>query len=326
MASESEYKVVPLDRIDIGDLRYKITTGGPSEPLVASIKRAGILTPPVLIPKKDDALIIVSGFRRIAALTSLGAKETVARVLDGKTEHKHCIEIAIIDNSAQRKMNPVEQGRAVLLLGSLYPDTETLSQAACDLGVPLNPTIARKLQMAAQMKSYLQLALVNGYVALPVALQLATMEDQAAAERITLLIGAMGLGLNRQRELLDWLKAISIREEIPLKMILDDENIQQVMEKPDLDRKQKGHQLRRYFRQRRYPELVNREARFQQAVKSLHLGKGIHLEPPAYFEGMNYTLKIEFKDQSDLVSKYQRFEKLMDSQEMASLWDLLQMP
>jgi hypothetical protein len=325
MASEAEYQVVPLDRIDIGDLRYKITTGGASEPLVASIKRAGILTPPVLIPKKGDILTIVSGFRRIEALLRLGAKETVARVLEGKTEHERCIEIAIVDNSAQRKMNPVEQGRVVQLLASLYAHTETLCQVACDLGVPLNPTIARKLRVVAQMKSYLQMALVDGYVALPVALQLAGMEDQSSAERIALLMSAMGLGLNRQRELLEWLKAISIREEIPLRTLLDDKKIKRVMENPDLDRKQKSHQLRHYFRQKRYPEMVKREAQFQKMVKSLHLGNGIQLKPPAYFEGLSYTLKIEFKDRSELVSRYQRLEKMMDSPEIASLWDLLRM-
>jgi ParB family chromosome partitioning protein len=323
MASKPVFEPVSLDRIDTQDYRYKITTGGPSGPLVASVKRVGILTPPVLIPKKDDSLIIISGFRRIAALKRLGENETTAWVLDREISPERCIEIAISDNAAQRKLNPVEQGRAVLLMETLYPNADELCQLAGDLGIPLNPRVARKLRMAAQMNACLRKALVNGDVALPVALQLAEMEDQSAAEGIAVMIGAMGLGLNRQRELLDWLKAISRREEIALSTLLEDQEIHRVLENADLDRKQRGNLLRRYFRQRRYPEIVDMETRFHETVKTLQLGKGIRLEPPPFFEDKSYSLKIEFSDASELLARYQRLGKVMDSPAMVALWDLL---
>jgi ParB family transcriptional regulator, chromosome partitioning protein len=325
MASKPAFGSVALHRIDKQDHRYKITTGGPSEALVASIKRAGILTPPVLLPKVDDGLIIVSGFRRIEALGRLCESETIAWVLERAAAPERCIEIAILDNAAQRKMNPVEQGRAILLLETLYPDADRICQAAGELGIPMNPSVARKLRMAAQMNDWLQKALVEGDVALPVALQLADMADQSAAETITALIGAMGLGLNRQRELLDWLMSISRREKISMRTLLDEDQIVGVIENPDLDRKQKGHLLRDYFRRRRYPEMADIEARFRETVKSLHLGKGIRLEPPPYFEGMTYSLRIDFNDPPELLSRYQRLGKKMNSPAMASLWDLMRM-
>ncbi len=292
---------------------------------MASIKRAGVLTPPVLLAKKDDVLIIISGFRRIATLRGLGANETIAWVLDGEVAPERCVEIAIIDNAAQRQLNPVELGRAILLLDTLYSDADKVCQAAGELGLSLNPRVANKLRMAAQMTDGLQKALVKGEVALPVALQLADMADPSVAETIAALIDTMGLGLNRQRELLDWLMSISRREQVSMRKLLDEEQIVEVIENPDLDRKQKGHLLRHYFRRRRYPAMVDIETRFGQAIKSLQLGNGIRLEPPPFFEGTTYSLRIDFKDPDELLLRYQRLGKVMDSPAMASLWELMQM-
>jgi hypothetical protein len=325
MASKHAFASVALDRIDTQDHRYKITTGGPSESLVASIKRAGVLTPPVLLPKNDDLLIIISGFKRIATLRRLGASETIAWVLDREVAPERCAEIAIADNAAQRTLNAVEQGRAILLLETLYPDADKVCQVAGELGISLNPRVANKLRMAAQMNDALQKSLVNGEVALPVALQLADMADPSVAETIAALIGTMGLGLNRQRELLDWLMSISRREKISMRKLLDEEQIIEVIENPDLDRKQKAHLLRHYFRRRRYPAMADIEARFRNALKSLHLGEGIRLEPPPHFEGTTYSLRIDFKDQDEFNDRYQRLGKVMECSAMASLWELMQM-
>jgi hypothetical protein len=325
MASKPAFASVSLNRIDDQDHRYKISTGGPSESLVASIGRAGILTPPVLLPIKDDVLIIISGFRRIASLRRLGVNETVAWVLDREVAPERCVEIAIMDNVVQRELNPVEQGRAILLLETLYADADKVCQVAGELGISLNPGVASKLRMAAQMNDPLQKALLNGDVALPIALQLADMADPSVAESIAALIGATGLGLNRQRELLDWLTSISRREKISMRKLLDEKQIIEVVENPDLDRKQKGHLLRHYFRQRRYPAMVDIENRFHKAIKSLHLGQGLHLEPPPYCEGTTDTLRIDFSDPDELLSRYRRLGKVMDSAAMASLWELMQM-
>ena len=290
---------------------------------MASIERAGVLTPPVLLPNKDDNCIVVSGFKRIAALKQLDVKETVACVLDRHTAPGRCIEIAVIDNTAQRQLNPVEQGRVILLLDDLYTDSDALCRAAGGLGVAVNPRAAQKLRVAAQLKPYLQKALLKGAVALPVALRLAEMEDQCAAERLTELIGAMGMGLNRQRELLDWLKAISRREGIGFAALIDEDRIQVLLKDPDMDIRQKRELLRRYFRQRRFPEIVKTETRFMDTVDSLRLENGIRLDPPQHFEGQAFSLTINFTSHQQLISKYQGLEKAINSSAMASLWDIV---
>jgi hypothetical protein len=70
---------------------------------------------------------------------------------------------------------------------------------------------------------------------------------------------------------------------------------------------------------------VDVETRVGQAIKSLHLGKGIRLEPPSYFEGTTYSLRIDFNGPDELLSRYQRLTKVMESPAMASLWELMQM-
>ncbi len=322
MVSNPVFEAVPIEQIDERDLRYQISTGDPTGSLVASIEHAGLLTPPVLIPKQGSGWAIVSGFKRIAALKGLGMQETVARLLDRQTAHRRCVEIAVMDNTVHRKLNPIEQGRVMLLLDSVFSDTESLCQAADRLGVPVNPRIARKLRIAAQMAPYLQAALIEGTVALPVALQLSEMKEQGAVQQITELIGVMGLGLNRQRELLDWVKAISGREGVSLSDLIEEEHAQQLIHDPDMDRKLKSRLLRQYFRQRRYPEMVKAEKRTQESVKSLKLGSGIRLVPPQHFEGQVFSLTIEFSNQKELITRYQQLDKPIHSAAMASLWDV----
>ena len=322
MVSNAVLETVPLDQIDERDLRYQISTGGPTGPLVASIERAGILTPPVLIPKTSGKWIIVSGFKRIAALKRLGLKETVARILDQQTDQRRCIEIAVMDNTVHRELNPVEQGRVMLLLDSVYSDAESLCQAAHGIGVPVNPGLSKKLRSTALMAPYLQEALIEGVVALPVALQLSEMKEPDATRQIIDLIAIMGLGLNRQRELLDWLKGIAGREGISLRELLKDAQVQQLIQEPDADRKLKSRLLRQYFRQRRYPEMVEAEKRLQASVKSLKLGNGIRLVPPQHFEGQVFNLTIEFRNHKELITRYQQLETPIHSSTMASLWDL----
>jgi len=326
MASNAVYDSVSLDQIDERDHHYKISTGGPSGPLVASIERVGILTPPVLIPKKDTTWSIVSGFKRIAALKRIGVRETIACMLDRKTDPIRCIEIAVIDNSIHRSLNPVEQGRAVLLLDSVYSDDVSLCRAADALGVPVNASAAQKLRFAAQMIPCLQNALINGQVALPVALQLSDMKELSDIEQLIELIDVMGLGLNRQREMLDWLKAISRREGISLTTLLEDVEIKRVVENHDMDHKQKSRLLRGYFRQRRYPEMVETETRFKDMVKSLKLGNGIRLVPPQHFEGQVFNLTVQFSDHQELISRYQRLNIPVNSSTMAALWDIFRKP
>jgi len=320
MESETIFERVPVDKIDLDNHKFRISTGDPSESLVASIKLAGVLTPPILLQEKH-AFIVVSGFKRIDAVQRLGIENIIAQILSPQTTVGRCINIAIIDNVMQRELNQIEQGHAFQLLASLYQDASALCEKAEELGLPNNIGVAKKLRTAAQMPIELQQALIDGQIALPIALQLNDMDDWATANQLSTLISQLGLSLNRQRELLEWLVGISHREGIPVSQVINCREMTALLSDPDMDRKQMSMLVRQYLKKRRYPEISKAENRYYDVIRALHLENGVQLIAPPHFEGLVYSFKIDFKNHQELISKYRQLESVLESAAFKSLWD-----
>jgi ParB family transcriptional regulator, chromosome partitioning protein len=320
MEFNSIFDSVSLAEIDWDDHRFRVSSSGPSGPLAASIERVGVITPPVLL-KKGSACIIVCGFKRLDVCKQLGLQRINAQILDSGTPFERCVHIVIIDNNFSRELNLVEQGRIVQLLDQLYSDPNILCKEAKRLGLPLNYEMASKLRKVAQMNTVLQKALIEGHIALPVALQLNEMTDAPTANKISRIFGEIGLGLNRQREFIDWLNGISRRERISLHKVIEDRELNEIIDDADTDRKQKSLLVRQYFKNRRYPEISKTEQRYHAFIQTLNLGKGVQLIPPAHFEGQTYAIKINFTHYEELVSRYQDLEKNIQSSQLQSLWN-----
>jgi hypothetical protein len=322
MASKSIYDSVVLSEIDWDDHRFRVSTSGPSGPLAASIRRLGLITPPVLL-RQNGVCVIVSGFNRLEVCRQLGRQRITARILGSQTPLEYCIHIAVAENTFSRELNLIEKGRIVQMLDQLYPDQVELCKEAKRLGVPLNFDMARKLRTVVQMNTILQNALSMGHIALPMALKIHEMAEETTANKISQIFMKMGLGLNRQREFLDWLVGISRRECISIEKLIEDRDLNTILDDPDTDRKQKSVLARQYLKKRRFPEISRIDKRYQEVMQSLRFGKGVRLIPPAHFEGQTYALKIDFTHYEELVSRYQDLEKKIQSSALRSLWETL---
>jgi hypothetical protein len=317
---EFEQCSVPLERIIAEDTRFRISTGAVSDALVASIRHVGLLNPPILMAMFDDFLI-VSGFKRIAALQRLGLNSIPARLLDRDTPVENCIRIAITENSTQRPINLVEQANALGLLATFLADSRELADAACSVGVPVNPGMAEKLKKLAAMDDALKAGVLDGTIALPVAIQIQAMADPADTQPLVALLKELGLSLNRQREMLEWITSICRRDDISVSQLLAAEEIVNCTLDSNLDRRQKGQLIRKHLRTTRYPAIQSYEKRFNAIVKKLSLGKGTFLTAPPHFESSIYGLRFEFSSCDELRQKFEQFEKIIESEALKSIWD-----
>ena len=127
-------KSVPLNRIDIQDDTFRITTRTSVDDLLASIPHEGLLNPPLVI-KQTSAFRIVSGFRRLAACIKLGRQEVSARVLTSDLSSLECTRFAIADNAFQRPLNLIETSRALLKLSARLNTGKRLIESAASLGL-----------------------------------------------------------------------------------------------------------------------------------------------------------------------------------------------
>lgn len=319
MEFKSRFETVPVQKIDLNDRRYRISTSGPSASLVASIDALGVLTPPKIIPIKKS-FTIVSGFKRIMACSQLGVKKAPAQILDPDLPLEQCIHTSIAENTFTRPLNLVEQSRAIRMLDSLYKDQARVCRAATLLGLRVNLDMANKLRSVGEMHAVLQHAVINGHVTLPMALRLYKMDDESTTSRITEIFSKIGLSLNRQREFLDWVVEIARRDGTSILFIIDKGPVSDILKDDDLDRKQKGRLVRQYLKEKRYPEISKAEQRFSDSLKRLQLEKGVCLDAPAFFESQTYRLKIDFTDYEELVSKHRNLEGVISSSTMRSIF------
>ncbi len=312
-------KNIQLSCIDSGDNTYRITTKTCIDDLIDSIKNVGLMAPPILM-KKTYKLIIVCGFRRVAACQSLGWSNIEARVLDSSTKKLECVKLAITDNALQRPLNLIESSRALYMLSSFIKDNKSLSKEASLLGLPENPSIIKKIKNICLLPEPIQNCILSNTISLAMALELGTLaKDEGVA--FANLFHDLKLGLNKQREVIILVKEIALREDISIMNVLNETDLQKILNCEDLDRNQKTQKIRFYLKQRRFPAITSAKREFEKNVKKLKLGTDIRLIHPNNFEGAIYTLNLYFKNLIELKDRKATLDQIIQNPAIERILD-----
>lgn len=289
---------LPLDKIDLSNESYRITTNADVSALAESIHDIGLINPPIL--KKDEAkFIVISGFRRIAACQRLKWPKLEVKAIPEALYPLDCCMVAIAENSLQRSLNLIETSRAIHLLSAEMPDSAELSTYLAKLGLPCNRSMVERIGKLCLMHGKIQTGILAGYISLPMADVLDGLERMEAIA-FSELFGRLKPSLNKQRELFTLIKEISRRESRDILQVMTSDSFKDTMESVDLDRNQRLQTLRSYLKKRRYPNLTDAENRFQDVVESLKLKGGTRIIPPAHFERETYLLQMPFKNREEL--------------------------
>ena len=123
--------------------------------LAQTIEKHGLLQP-ILVQKKDDFYVVISGERRLRALKSLGYKTIpcVVKALD----RKQTLEVALIENIQREELDAIEEAQVYkTLLGDYELTQEELSER-----VGKNrATIANRVRLL-QLPDMIQTAIADG--------------------------------------------------------------------------------------------------------------------------------------------------------------------
>lgn len=304
-----QLKSVPLNRIDTADDTFHITTRTSVDDLLVSIRHDGLLNPPFVIEKASD-FTIVSGFRRITACKKLGLEEITVRVLEPNLNYLEYLRFAIADNTLQRHLDLIETSRALHKLSAHINTNQGLIESTASLGLPSNPSVIKKIKELCLLPESIQSAIQNDTISLSMAMDLKKLAPNCAVVYVQ-LFGEFKLSLNKQREIMTLVKEIARRERISEQMVLGDQQLQDIIVDPDLDRGQKVRELRAFLRQRRFPQIVKAEAQFENQRKQLNLGNDIKLIPPKDFEGTTYTITMSFSSISQLKALRTKLDPLI---------------
>jgi ParB family chromosome partitioning protein len=313
-----DHQRVPLSKIERKRQTYRITTSEDIPGLAASLDRVGLINPPILFADQG-AYGIVSGFRRVAAADHLGWHQMPTRIVPAEATHFERAQLAIVENTAQRPLNPIEISRALSLLSESIPrHGDGLEPIAAHLGLPQSRSLIGKLKPLCRMQQSVQDGMLSGSIPLQSALMLAELEGGEAVQWFADTFQALKIGLNKQREIITLVREIALRDNQPLTAVLNHISIRTLLEDPDLDRVKKASALRRLLKQWRLPNLTAANEAFEALLKSLHLGPDARLSPPADFEGTTYSLTLTFSDPEGLERHRGTLERLLGSADLFS--------
>ncbi len=311
------YDTIFLDQIDLNNETYRITTETNIDRLCSSIRETGLIHPPLLIKKKQSHTILC-GFRRIYALKSLKKTRVTVKTIDPNEKKLRKIQLAITDNIFQRQLNLIEQSRSFHLLRQVIQDTNSLIKEASTLGLPNNIQIIEKIIKLGSLPDEIQQYIISNSISLPIALQLSSMEKNTAVI-IANIFNMLGLGLNKQREALNFLKEISIRENKPIPHLLEENHIKSTLTDDTIERAHKARKVRSYLKKRRFPQLTGAEDMYQRRVKELKLEPGTKLIPPINFEGATYTFHMDFKNLEELKNRRGVLDRVINNPALESI-------
>ena len=314
-------RLVPISEIDATDDTCCLSLQSPPAALVAAIEAVGLINPPILRQKKNTKYGIVCGFRRVNACRSLGWHKIEARVLLGDLSMLELLELAILDNRSHRPLNVVEQARGIDKLSPLIGPAKRLQVLAGLLGFPANKRVFEKVRGLVALPEVIQAAVGDETISFEAAVHLCKFSPGDALGLFDLLEG-LKLSQNKQIEIITLVQEIAMREDIRIKEVLQSEDMgTTILDRPDLNRNEKGSLLRAYLRRRRFPAVVQAEEEFSRTLKALRLHKGVSITPPPYFEGGPYTLRMTFKDENDFSKCRKTLDAVAKNPALKRLWE-----
>ncbi|MFZ7127898.1 MAG: ParB/RepB/Spo0J family partition protein [Desulfobacterales bacterium] len=290
-------EIIALEAADRNDHAYRITTRECDDPLLRSVLRLGVLTP-IVVKEAGARFQIVSGFRRVEACWKSGVENMPARIFPEDTPAVFCARLAIAENRFQRELNLIEESRALRLLMESTTSEEEFHSAAEATGLSGSPKYWAQVARLCRMDESLQAGIASGSISLPIALELDRIVPELA-RRLGELFVSLGLSLNRQRDVLTWIREIAAREGVNPLEVLNGPEIQVVPEGGG-DRNLRTRHLMDYLRRRRYPRITEAEHQFSRLERSMNLPENVSLIPPKGFESPTYTLQIRIRTPEDI--------------------------
>jgi len=311
---------VQLKNIDLRDKTFLLSYFYDLKPLKQSIKRVGLLNPPVVRKKATTSYQIICGFKRIRTLKELGVSSITCSTVPPKTSDRGSLLLSLYDNVSHRELNPIEKSMAINKLQNHYPEERIVHDFLPVLKLQPHISQLKSFKPLCRLERGLKDGILKGKISEQTALQLSQM-DRVGRRVLGKLFVTLRLSVSKQAEIIECVSEIALRENLVLEKVINIPKMKSILDDKRLNQPQKGEAVRNYLRERRYPQLTEKEREFTRNLKQLRLHPHIHLKPSSFFEGNHYNLSLRFNSLKDLKKRLQECESLLDNH---SLLDIIE--
>ena len=296
------------------------------KPLLNSIKRIGLINPPILIKGgKGEGTVqyeVVAGFRRINALRALSLNPIPCRILPSETSPLDCLLINLHENLSTRNFNPVEKGMALTRLLNLIPERDVLDTYMPLFDLPSHSeTLHLFVRIEKMFDTRAKTLIATEYLSMKAAKLLIEM-DRKERNMFCGYFSTVRFSKNQQTQFIDLVSDLSHIENDPTTNLLMDPQLKDIRDSPQMNNPQKARAIIAVLRKRRLPRLVKAETGFKQMLEKLALPSAFQIIPPPFFEGAHYRFEISFENGKDLKEKLQSAENNEKLSAFTNPWEM----
>jgi ParB family chromosome partitioning protein len=315
---------IPVSEIDLSDTGFRVT--GPNqhfEALSASISQYGIGVPPLVLPE-GDKYIVVSGFRRIEAARHAKVSRITCRVMPAGTEINAAIS-AVTENAFSRELSASELVRATGLLLRFMDAKDMTKNAASLFNRPMNTGYINTLAGIHAMPDAVLDLLDDNKISIKACKLLMSMDAETQTEFLQ-LFSRIKVSSGIQVEIITWTKEICALEKIsPATLIqespLNTSEDQGLAADRHRDMSALGKQFKTFLAQKRFPVLTAAKDKARERINGFGLDAGLQLSVPENFEGMVYSMQMDFKSVDAFKAHLNRLTELANRPDFKNLVD-----
>ncbi len=296
---------LPLSEIDFQDETYLLSPSPrqhASPTVLASIKRVGILHPPLLVKAESGRYRILSGRNRLLAACRLHFTSCDCRVVPSAFSPLETLTLLIEEVIAKRPPTLMEQAIFLKKAEAWLDSDEVARRFLPILGHQPHPSQVGKLLRLNNLEEVIQEAVHHGQLDVKVAWEL---EKLAFVDRMALfeIIMALRLSVANQKKVTLISREVAMRTKSSIAAFLARSDSQEILNSSDLNPPQKSSHFMAWLQQQQFPRLSRAEEEFRAFCRTLKLPSGASLQHAPFFEKDELTLTLRFANRQELLEK-----------------------
>jgi len=319
------FKSISIESIDIDDQLTNFSFDIPPISLKQSIEEVGVIHPVTLVPL-GNGFRIVCGHKRIKIVSQLKIKEIPARILSPAPDEEAMLILNLSENQFLHHYSDIEKGLILFKLSEArIPEIRIIEKYMPMLGLEKSKKLLDDYLSTNQLTTGLKTLLheLNVPVRIFSVLFNWNTESAMAAERF---FSVLRPGVNKWRDLLEWIDEISTRDEITPLDLFELPELQSTLNQNDLAPNVRYDRIRQILHSRRYPILSDLRVRLARSLDALKLDDKTKVHVQDSFESDEIRIEMKFRTRDEFVNQLEKLVRASDSEALDELIRIFKNP
>jgi ParB family chromosome partitioning protein len=306
-----EVKDIKIEELELGDERFRISYFSSLDPFIRSIREIGLVNLP-LVTERNGRFVPVCGWKRILACREISFSSLPVLLLQEKDDLK-VFRIVVFENLTSRSFSLLEKAEIFHKLAGFGEEEKTLVKFYLPLlNVPATYDYYDLFLKVSSLGMKEKERIQKKSVSLPVIRELV---EFVSDEREALYPLFLPLSQNKQKEVLEIVKELSLKSGLSVPWILEDKEFQIVIRSINLTPLHKAERIRQLLRKRRFPQLTSRQEDFASAKRRMAWPEDIQVSPAPFFEEKKMFVRFSFLSKQDYIEKLSVLRELADQKD-----------